>query len=149
MTLRVHPDEALRVVCREVKEDITQLAKEMLATMREHSGVGLAAPQVGSDLRVFVTIDRQYPVFVNPRIVKRSDFKYSNEGCLSLPGIMHPVRRAQKVTIKALDIHLYPFTVEAEGLLAITAQHEIDHLRGRLITDYPFLGPDEIRQIER
>ena len=118
-------------------DSLSYLAEEMLATMREHEGVGLAANQVGRLKRVLVAAleDREY-VIVNPIIEEASDTTGKElEGCLSIPGIQVEVERPAAVTISAQDASGAPLRLEASGLLARIFQHEIDHLDGVLILD--------------
>ncbi len=115
-----------------------QFLGDMLYTMYAHKGVGLAAPQVGFAKRMIVVDVGEGPFcLINPRIVNREGVsECMEEGCLSLPGINVEVRRCRKVTVTALDGNGREVTCETEGLLARVLQHEIDHLDGKLITDY-------------
>ncbi|MBU1080872.1 MAG: peptide deformylase [Spirochaetes bacterium] len=113
--------------------------RAMFGLMRKNHGVGLAAPQVGYSLRVFVTdVPGDKPrVFVNPEIIG-FDHHYtelSEEGCLSFPGLFVPIRRPTGVFIRALDKKGRPFSLDAAGLLARCIQHEYEHLDGIVITD--------------
>lgn len=142
MNLRFNEDEILRKKCRAV-EDINDrikiLVKDMLDTMYENNGVGLAAPQVGILKRVFVVdvMDgKGAKVFINPEILEKSGEQIDEEGCLSLPGRHKAVNRANKIKIKALDIDGNEFVLEAEELLARAIQHEYDHLEGVLFIDH-------------
>ena len=139
-----YPDPRLHRVAepvREVDESIRQLVRDMAETMYEAPGIGLAATQVDVHLRVGV-IDvseakNELQVFINPEIVASSvECKTYEEGCLSVPGIYDDVERPERVTVKALDEHGQPFTLEADGLLAVCIQHEIDHLNGRVFVQY-------------
>jgi len=139
-----YPDPRLHRVAepvREVDQHIRQLVRDMAETMYAAPGIGLAATQVDVHLRVIV-LDvsegrDQLRVFINPEIVERSvDSKVYEEGCLSVPGIYDEVERPDRVTVRALDEHGKPFTVEADGLLAVCVQHEIDHLNGRVFVQY-------------
>jgi len=127
-----------------VSKKIKTLAMDMLDTMYKANGVGLAAPQVGVNLRVFV-IDVSDPkgpidpmVFINPKIIKKSGAINSYEGCLSFPQAYTNVRRYSNVMIKALDINGRSFVKEAHDgeLLARAIQHEFDHLDGKLFIDH-------------
>ena len=140
-------DECLTKVCKEVTEvnkRTEALIEDMLDTMYEANGVGLAAPQIGVNYRVFVidvSSDKEplNPiVFVNPKIIKKSGSIVSNEGCLSFPQAYTDVRRYSDVMVKALDSHGRPFTLEAKDgtLLARAIQHEFDHLNGVLFIDH-------------
>jgi peptide deformylase len=116
---------------------LTHLAKEMLATMREHEGVGLAANQIGRLKRILVAaVEDEEFVIVNP-VVEEADETTEKEleGCLSIPGIQVEVERPTAVTISGRDSSGTPLRIEASGLLARILQHEIDHLDGVLILD--------------
>ncbi|HMN65232.1 MAG: peptide deformylase [Burkholderiaceae bacterium] len=139
-----YPDPRLHRVAepvREVDDRIRQLVRDMAETMYAAPGIGLAATQVDVHLRV-VVIDvsearDHLRVFINPEIVARSDdSKVYEEGCLSVPGIYDEVERPDRVTVRALDESGQPFTLEADGLLAVCVQHEIDHLNGRVFVQY-------------
>lgn len=138
-----YPDPRLREKARPVEtvdEDVRRLADDMLETMYEAPGIGLAATQVGVPRRVIVidvTEDKSRPmVFINPEILAREGEEEMEEGCLSVPGIYERVRRAERVRVRALDREGDPFELEADGLLAVCIQHEVDHLDGRLFVDY-------------
>lgn len=139
-----YPDPRLHQVAKPVTEfddRLRQLVQDMAETMYAAPGVGLAATQVDVHERVIV-IDvsdgkDQLQVFVNPRIVDSSaDRKVYEEGCLSVPGVYDEVERPDRVRIEALDAHGKPFTIEADGLLAVCIQHEMDHLNGRVFVQY-------------
>ena len=126
-----------------VSKKIKNLVSDMLETMYHANGVGLAAPQVGQNLRIFV-VDVSDPkgpidpiVFINPKIIKKSGAINSYEGCLSFPQAYTNVRRYKNVMVKALDINGRPFVKEARDgiLLARAIQHEFDHLDGILFID--------------
>jgi peptide deformylase len=124
----------------EVNDEIRTLVDAMAETMYAAPGIGLAATQVDVHKRVIVidtseTRDRLV-VLINPEIVGREGVQFCEEGCLSLPGIYEPVERAERVTVKALDQHGNAFTLEADKLLAVCIQHEIDHLEGKVFVDY-------------
>ncbi len=114
-----------------------RLIDDMIETMREAEGVGLAAPQIGDARRIFVAeLDEQVYVFVNPEIVDASaEMETGDEGCLSLPGYVGEVERHLRVTVSGRDRRGRPHTLLAEGLLARCVQHELDHLDGILYTD--------------
>ena len=127
-----------------ISKKVKTLITDMLDTMYHANGVGLAAPQVGENLRIFV-IDVSDPngpinplVFVNPKIIKKSGAITSYEGCLSFPKAYTTVRRYKNVMVKALDINGRPFVKEARDgeLLARAIQHEFDHLDGRMFIDH-------------
>ena len=114
-----------------------RLLDDMLPTMRDAPGVGLAANQVGVPLQVaIIEIDGKLTELVNPQVVKSSGEQVDWEGCLSIPGYVAEVTRAAKVTVKARDRHGREFRVKGEELFARALQHEIDHLNGRLYIDY-------------
>ena len=140
------PDPRLRLVSEPVKaidDEIRQLVDDMFATMYDAPGIGLAAIQVGVPKRV-ITADlakkdepRAPQVFINPRILSRSDeLSTYEEGCLSIPEIHEDVERPAKVRVRYLDGGGKPHEVDAEGLLATCLQHEIDHLDGVLFIDH-------------
>ena len=139
-----YPDPRLHRVAepvREVDARVRQLVQDMAETMYAAPGVGLAATQVDVHLRVIV-IDvsearDELRVFINPEIVERSaESKVYEEGCLSVPGVYDEVERPDRVTVRALDVDGQPFTLDADGLLAVCVQHEIDHLNGRVFVQY-------------
>lgn len=138
-----YPDERLRKVARKVDrvDEVTRrLVRDMAETMYAAPGVGLAATQVDvHDQIIVVDISEahdQMKVFINPEILASSGEEESEEGCLSVPGIYEKVRRAEKVTVRALNEKGEPFTLEAEGFLAVCIQHEMDHLRGKVFVEY-------------
>lgn len=156
LPLRYYGDPVLRRkadAVGAVTPEIRDLIDAMFATMYVEEGVGLAAPQVGRSLRVFV-IDleeegrpRVTRAFVNPVIVERSDATMvGEEGCLSIPTLRADVKRPSRVVVEALDADGTPFRLEAEGLLARALQHEQDHLDGILFLDR--LGPITRRLLE-
>jgi peptide deformylase len=124
----------------EVDESIRALVRNMAETMYAAPGMGLAATQVGVNQRVIV-IDasetrNELLVLINPEIVRSEGVQYREEGCLSVPGIYEPVERAERVTVRALGLDGGSFTFDAEKLLAVCIQHEIDHLEGKVFVDY-------------
>ena len=138
-----YPDERLHTVAKpvtEVDDRIRRLVDDMADTMYAAPGIGLAATQVDVHEQVIVidiSEDRsELRAFINPRIVASSGTQDYEEGCLSVPGIYDTVRRAEKVTVEALDREGKPFTLEAEGLLAVCIQHEMDHLKGKVFVEY-------------
>lgn len=122
----------------EVNDEIRTLIEDMFDTMIENDGVGLAGPQVGKKLRLFVAMadDDVKRVFINPQIIRTSaetcDY---DEGCLSIPQVYETINRPKEVTVQALNEKGRPFTLEADGLLARIIQHEYDHLDGILYID--------------
>ncbi|MCQ2610799.1 MAG: peptide deformylase [Treponema sp.] len=134
-------EEILREVAvpvEKVTEDFKQLAADMFETMDQANGVGLACPQIGMSIRMFVVMadDDVRRVFINPQIISTSnDLIEYEEGCLSIPGVYEKIMRPAKVTVQALNEEGKPFTLEAEGLLARVIQHEYDHLDGHVFID--------------
>lgn len=132
-------DDCLRETCREVKEvtpKITQLIDDMLDTMYEQQGVGLAAPQVGILKRIVVIDIGDEPlVFINPVILETSGEQTGDEGCLSLPGKSGTVTRPNYVKVRAFDEEMNEFELEGTELLARAICHECDHLDGILYVD--------------
>ena len=136
-----YPDATLRQKAKRVGSidgAIQRLIDDMVDTMHEVEGVGLAAPQVGVSLRVIVIElpDEEMLALVNPQIVKRSGGRLVEEGCLSVPGYRGDIERSRKVIVKGLDRSGREVRVGAEGLLAQALEHEIDHLNGVLYIDH-------------
>lgn len=137
------PDPRLQQVAQPVPvvdDTLRQLAADMAETMYAAPGIGLAATQVDRQVSL-VVIDvseekNQLLTFINPEILSRAGAKEGEEGCLSVPGIYDKVTRAEQLRVRALDLNGQPFELEAEGLLAVCIQHEIDHLQGRVFVDY-------------
>ena len=122
----------------EINDEIRQLANDMLETMIDADGVGLAAPQIGRSIRMFVIMadDDVKRVFINPQIIKTSnEVGPYDEGCLSIPQVYETIVRPLEVTVQAYNEKGRPFTLEADGLLARIIQHEYDHLDGILYID--------------
>ena len=121
-------------------ETTRKLIQDMTETMYAAPGVGLAATQVDVHVQIIVVdaseAHNQPRAFINPEIIASSGEEESEEGCLSVPGIYENVRRAEKVKVRALDEKGEPFTLEADGFLAVCIQHEIDHLRGKVFVEY-------------
>ena len=143
LTILEFPDERLRKHAAEVKvvdETIQKLVKDMFETMYEARGVGLAATQVNVHKRVIVidvSDEKQAPLcLINPLIVSSIGETETNEGCLSVPGFFEPVSRAEKICVQALDAEGVAFEMNADGLLGVCIQHEMDHLLGKLFVDY-------------
>ena len=137
------PDPRLRNSAKpvaDVDENVRKLADDMLQTMYEAPGIGLAATQVGVAHQVIVidiSEDRDDPlVLINPEILEAEGEEEMEEGCLSVPGFYDTVKRAEKVKLKAMDLDGAEFTRDLDGLLAVCVQHEIDHLHGKLFVDY-------------
>ncbi len=159
LPISTYPAPVLKKVAAPVTEfndDLRALIKDMLFTMYHAPGIGLAAPQVGHSIRLFVLViwferekvtlpdgsteyrffDFQPMVFINPVFKNKSGEIIHEEGCLSVPGIYDSVTRAERVTVEALNEQGEKFTLEAEGLLAICIQHELDHLIGKVFVEY-------------
>lgn len=139
LELRKYPDPVLSKRSRPVRtidKEFVRLVDEMFETMYEGHGVGLAAPQVGKNLRVFVMNCRDGKdgelVLINPVIVEMSGEEIDEEGCLSVPGVRMKVARAEHVKVKAYTEKGEEIELEADGLEARAVQHELDHLDGRL-----------------
>jgi peptide deformylase len=144
-TILHYPDKRLRQPAAPVQAvgpEIAGLIEDMKETMYAAPGCGLAAPQIGVSLRLFIvdTASEDEPsdlrVFVNPEIVRREGKAVSDEGCLSFPGMHEEIERAKSVTVRATDERGVPFEVTAEGLLGVALQHEFDHLEGVLMIDH-------------
>ncbi|MDT0584246.1 MULTISPECIES: peptide deformylase [Alteromonadaceae] len=153
-TVLTFPDERLRTVASpvtEVNDEIRSLVDDMFDTMKDEKGIGLAASQIDVHQRVVVmdvSEEQNEPrVFINPEITHMEGSTVSEEGCLSVPNNYAKVDRAEKVKVTALDRDGQPFELEAEGLLAICIQHELDHLKGKLFVDY--LSPLKRNRIKK
>lgn len=138
-----YPDARLHTVAKPVAAvdaRIRKLVDDMAETMYAAPGIGLAATQVDVHERVIVIdISETHDalrVLINPEIVAQSGREESEEGCLSLAGIFDRVQRAERVTVRALDREGKPFELDADGLLAVCIQHEMDHLMGKVFVDY-------------
>ena len=115
---------------------VQRLIEDMVATMRAAAGLGLAAPQVGEGKRVLVAeVEERLITLVDPELARAEGEEVATEACLSIPGVIGPVPRATRVTVKGKNRHGRRITVNAEGLLARVLQHEIDHLNGILFLD--------------
>jgi peptide deformylase len=142
--IRVYPDSILQVKAAEIEQidgRLIRLADEMAETMYAAPGVGLAAPQVGVSERLIV-VDVRHPegvkeliTLINPEIIEVEGRVVEEEGCLSLPGVRENVTRAARVLVRGHDLNEREREIEAEGLLAVALQHEIDHLEGILFID--------------
>ncbi|MFH1855876.1 MAG: peptide deformylase [Candidatus Omnitrophota bacterium] len=142
LDLTIYPDKILRKqlnLVEKVTREEEETLKKMFNLMHIYKGVGLAANQAGIDKQMSVIdlSDGYGPIYIiNPKITKKEGTFEMEEGCLSIPGIGVKVKRAQKVTVEALNIEGKPIRIIAEGFLARALQHEIDHLSGKLIIDY-------------
>ncbi|MGB5446807.1 MAG: peptide deformylase [Psychromonas sp.] len=147
------PDKRLRTVAKPVEQitpELKELAKNMIETMYEEEGVGLAATQINFHQRIIV-IDvsqerNQAMVIINPIITEKSGEEVSEEGCLSVPETNAEVQRAEFVTLEYQDLDGQKQVLQADGLLAVCIQHELDHLEGKLFIDY--LSPLKQKRIK-
>jgi peptide deformylase len=143
--IRIYGDPVLRKKAREVvcpDEKVRKLASRMLATLREAKGIGLAANQVGEEVRLFV-VDRSLfqmedspLIVINPVIVESRGEQTEEEGCLSIPGTYADITRPLELTVKGMDLNGEEIFVEAKGLLSRVLAHEVDHLNGILFVDH-------------
>lgn len=138
-----YPDPRLHTVAKPVVEfnaDLKRLVQDMRDTMYDAPGIGLAATQVDRHIQVIVldTSKEQNDllVLINPKILTQSGTQTYEEGCLSVPGIYETVTRAEKITVEAQNAEGKTFTIEAEGLLSVCIQHEMDHLKGKVFVEY-------------
>ena len=137
------PDDRLRTIAKTV-ETVTDkhrtLINDMLETMYDAPGIGLAATQINVHEKILVvdiSEDKSQPiVLINPEILEKEGDQEYDEGCLSVPGIYETLHRAEKIRVKALNKEGEVFEMSAEGLLAVCIQHEMDHLQGKLFVDY-------------
>ena len=144
LTILEYPDPRLRtraVPVATVDDRVRRLIDDMLETMYAAPGVGLAATQVNVHQRVLVadvSKEQDQPmVFINPEIIEREGKTEAEEGCLSVPGIFDKLStRSARIVVRALGRDGRPFEIEADGLLAVCIQHEMDHLEGKLFVDY-------------
>ncbi len=138
-----YPDARLHKVAKPIKDidaDISRLIDDMAETMYAAPGIGLAATQVDQHVQLLIidtseTKDR-LQVFINPKIISKDGEQHYEEGCLSVPGIYEDVVRAETIKVEALDRNGKKFTLNADGLLSVCIQHEIDHLLGKVFVDY-------------
>lgn len=144
LPIRIYPDPVLRVRCPEVQsfdQELEKLASDMVETMHAAPGIGLAAPQVGVELRLAVVDlsvgedEDGLHVLINPEIQDQGGKDSDEEGCLSIPGVTEKVNRPLNLKVKARDLDGEPFELVADGLLARAICHEIDHLNGVLFVD--------------
>jgi len=138
-----YPDTRLHKIAKRVERvdpAVRKLVQDMAETMYAAPGIGLAATQVDVHQRIIVMDLSEghdsLMVFINPEIITRGGEADYEEGCLSVPGIYETVRRSEKVTVQALNEKGETFTLEADGLLAVCIQHEMDHLLGKVFVDY-------------
>ncbi len=154
LEIRTLPDPILRQKAKQVKvigPSVKKLAKDMCETMHAVPGrAGLAGPQVGVSARVIVISVPEEPddiILINPEIVKTKGERILQEGCLSIPGYVGEIKRAEKVTAKGKTIEGKEVRLRAEGLLAEALEHEVDHLNGILYIDH-LESPDKLHKIE-
>jgi peptide deformylase len=153
LDIRILPDPVLRRKAKRVRtidNSLKRLIADMLETLHAVPGrVGLAAPQVGISLRLVVIgiPDEKDIILVNPEIVRKKGERLVTEGCLSVPGYVGQIIRAESVTAKGLDLSGKEIRIKAKELLAQALEHEVDHLNGRLYIDY-LASMDELRKIE-
>lgn len=138
-----YPDERLRTIATPVttvSPEIRQIVTDMFETMYAAPGIGLAATQVDIHQRIIVidtSEDKSQPLcLINPQLIAHDGMQEMDEGCLSVPGFYETVQRANHIKVKALDKDGQSFELEAEDLLAVCIQHEMDHLSGKLFVDY-------------
>ena len=140
LKIKVFGDPILRKKAnpvRRVTVEHRQMLSQMAKAMYDDSGIGLAAPQIGASAQLIVVdIGEGLYKLVNPKIVKRQGKQSISEGCLSVPGVCIKVKRAKQVWVQALDENSRNIEIEAKDLFACVLQHEIDHLKGKLIIDY-------------
>ena len=153
LNIRVLPDPVLRQKAKRVRTidgSTRKLISDMLETMHADPGrVGLAAPQIGISRRVIVIgiPEQEDIVLINPEIVRRKGERLVSEGCLSVPGYVGEINRAESVTVKWRDLSGKEVRIKAAGLLAQALEHEMDHLNGRLYVDH-LESMDNLRKIE-
>ena len=143
LTILNYPDPRLHTLAKPVKEvndDIRKLIADMAETMYAAPGIGLAATQVNQHIQL-ILVDtskeqNDLQVFINPKIVAKNGEQDYEEGCLSVPGVYETVTRAEKITVEALDANGKKFKLNAEGLLSVCIQHEMDHLLGKVFVEY-------------
>ena len=143
LTILNYPDPRLHTVAKtinEVNNDIRRLIADMAETMYDAPGIGLAATQVDEHIQL-ILVDtskeqNNLQVFINPKIMSKNGLQDYEEGCLSVPGVYENVTRADKITVEALDNKGKKFTLEADGLLSVCIQYEMDHLLGKVFVEY-------------
>jgi peptide deformylase len=135
-----YPSKVLREKCTDIEdftsEEFLTLMQDLADTLAAYKALGLAAPQIGVPKRVFVTnVEGQLHYFINPKIVRQEGSITTKEGCLSFPGVFERIERSAEVTIEAIDADGKEFKCELDGIDAVSAQHEYDHLDGVLYID--------------
>ena len=143
LDILTYPDPRLHTKAKpvpEVNDEIRQLINDMRETMYAAPGIGLAATQVDRHIQLIVMDlskeQNAFRVFINPVIVSKEGVQEYEEGCLSVPGVYDTVTRAERITVEALDENGKKFRVDAEGLLSVCIQHEMDHLQGKVFVEY-------------
>jgi len=152
LPIRVAPDPVLRQKAKRVRNvdnSVNRLVRDMMETLKEAKGVGLAAPQVGVPLRVIVIQLPEEEAFavINPQVVRRKGERLVNEGCLSIPGYVGEITRSKAVTVKGCDCEGRDIRIKADELLAQALEHEIDHVNGILYIDH-MEDMDKLRKVE-
>jgi peptide deformylase len=152
LPIRTVPDPILREKAKRVRElnsSIHKLIHDMLETMHNAPGVGLAAPQVGVPLRIIVIgiPEEEDFALINPEIVKKKGERVVSEGCLSIPGYSGKIKRAESVTVKGRDMNWKEVRIKADDLLAQALEHEIDHTYGVLYTDL-LESQDDLKKVQ-
>ncbi len=142
LKVETYPSDVLRKTAKPVKEvtpELVTLVRDMIDTMYQEDGVGLAAPQIGISQRIIIVSPQAKPgterVYLNPEITSEEGEEMGLEGCLSLPGIAAEVNRAKKITFNAMNLQGEKESFKAEGFFARIVQHEVDHLNGKLFID--------------
>lgn len=143
LTILNYPDPRLHTVAKPVTTfdaNLKRLVQDMQETMYAAPGIGLAATQVNQHVQLIVidTSKEQNDllVLINPKILRQSGTQTYEEGCLSVPGIYETVTRAEQITVQAQDVDGKSFTLDADGLLSVCIQHEMDHLKGKVFVEY-------------
>ena len=154
LDLLYYPDKRLRTVAKPVAtvdNSISKLVDDMFETMYKAPGIGLAATQVNVHKQIIVidvSVEKKQPLcLINPVIIAEQGTEICDEGCLSVPDIYEAVERAEKVTVIALDQNGDEYTLEADEMLAVCIQHEMDHLKGKLFVDY--LSPLKRQRVKK
>jgi peptide deformylase len=141
----LYGSSGLREICQpvsEITDEVREFISDMFATLKRAKGLGLSAPQVGDNRRIFildlssVSLEYEQMVFINPEILEQEGEQVGEEGCLSFPGLYLDITRAQKIVCEFTDLGGNRQQVEAEGLPARAIQHELDHLNGKLFIDH-------------
>ena len=143
LNILTYPDPRLHKVAKPIEKvdaSVRRLIDDMAETMYEAPGIGLAATQVDAHIQLIVIDISQEKnnllVLINPKITQSDGIQEYEEGCLSVPGVYDNVCRAEKITVEALDRDGKPYTLNADGLLAVCIQHEMDHLQGKVFVEY-------------